>query len=89
MGFAYGHQYTAEEVDFIENNYQNFDIYDLSAIFNKMFPPGVSIKSLTSKIRALGITKRKLEKNFGKYTQEMLDWLCEVYKSKNILILKH
>lgn len=82
MGFAHGHQYTAEEVDFIIDNYQNFDIKTLSAMFNSMFPPGVSIGALRARIRAIGVTKRNLQKNFGAYTQEMMDWLINAYTSK-------
>ncbi len=82
MGFTHGHQYTAEEVDFIIDNYQNFDVKTLSAMFNSMFPPGVSLKALKARIRAIGVTKRNLQKNFGTYTQEMIDWLIEAYKSR-------
>ncbi|MGM9969804.1 MAG: HNH endonuclease signature motif containing protein [Anaeroplasma sp.] len=82
MGFTHGHQYTAEEVDFIIDNYKNFDIKTLSVMFNNLFPPGVSIKALKARVRAIGVTKRKLQDNYGTYTQEMLDWLCEAYNSK-------
>ena len=82
MGFARGHQYTAEEIDFIIDNYQNFDLETLHAMFNNMFDANVSAKALQARIRALGVTKRNLQDNYGAYTQEMLDWLCEAYKEK-------
>ncbi|MDE7431507.1 MAG: HNH endonuclease [Lachnospiraceae bacterium] len=83
MGFAYGHQYTAEEVDFILDNYQHQEINHLHIMFNELYPPGVTLKSLKSKIRALGATKRNLQDNYGEYTQEMIDWLCEAYRKRD------
>ncbi len=83
MGFTYGHQYTADEVDFILDNYQHQDIIHLHIMFNELYPPGVTLKSLKSKIRALGATKRKLQDNYGAYTQEMIDWLRDAYQKRN------
>lgn len=82
MGFVHGHQYTAEEVDFILDNYQTQTLDNLLIMFNNLFPPGVTKASIRNKIQQLSISKRNLQSNFGKYTEEMIDWLKENYQKR-------
>ena len=80
----YRHAYTTEELEFIIDNYKNCDYHQLTVMFNGYFDTNVSESSIRNRISKLEIAKRKLAKNYGKYSQEMIDYLLSNYNTMTV-----
>lgn len=80
-------RFTQEQVDFIITNYKTIDNEDLLCLFNSTFNTNLSKKQIQSKIKQLQIAKRNIQKNYGKYTEEMVAWLKENFEKMNLIIL--
>lgn len=75
------HLFTQEQVDFILDNYQNCDVEQLTHMMCGLFDYDFTITQIKNKIQDLQIRKRKLKKNFGTYTPEMIEWLKANYNT--------
>lgn len=75
------HIYTADELEFLADNYLNFDYHQLAVMFNGYFDLNISEAAIKSRIEKLKIAKRKLKSSFGKYTDEMMEWLIDNFNT--------
>lgn len=75
------HSYTADELEFLADNYPNFDYHQLAVMFNGYFDLNISEAAIKSRVEKLKIAKRKLKSCFGKYTDEMIDWLIKNFNT--------
>jgi len=71
------HRFTQEQAEFIINNYKNLEQKALLSQFNLHFKTALNLKQIKNKIRQLKISKRNIQENYGKYTEEMVEWLKE------------
>ena len=73
-------KFTQEQVEFIITKYMNMELSDLLIAFNKRFNTDLVKQQLKNKIQQIGICKRNIKDNYGKYTIEMADWLANNFK---------
>lgn len=71
------HRYTQEQVYFLLENYSKLTLKELTTTFNIHFKIELSYTQIKYKLRYMKISKRNVQKNYGKYTPEMVDWLVE------------
>lgn len=70
-------RFTQAQVDFIITNYKHMQLADLVKAFNEKFSTTLTSIQIKNKIRQIGITKRNVKNNYGKYTDEMIEWLAK------------
>lgn len=75
------HLFTQEQVDFILDNYQNCTVEQLTHMMCGLFDYEFTITQIKNKLKDLHIRKRNAQKNFGRYTPEMLEWLKTNYNT--------
>lgn len=83
MAYRNRHLFTQEQAEFIFTKYQHFSVHELLTDFNSHFGTSLVLSQLKNKIIQLKATKRNIDENYGKYTDEMIDWLKDTYLNKN------
>lgn len=73
------HFFTHEEIEFIIDNYQNIELEALTVMFNNYFNLDLNKSQIKNKIGSIGVRKRNVSENYGKYTDEMCIWLVSRY----------
>lgn len=68
-------RFTQQQVDFIIDNYKNMEVTDLVQAFNQEFGTKQTKHQIKNKIFQLKISKRNVKKSYGKYSEEMIEWL--------------
>jgi len=80
-------KFTQEQVEFIINKYMIMELSDLLIAFNKRFNTDLIKQQIKNKIQQIGICKRNIKDNYGKYTIEMVDWLSDNFNKIKLDIL--